>query len=656
MKQLITTGLIILMCMSNTAHSGEQDSLYHEKYRPQYHFNRPQGWIGDPCALIYLDGKYHLYYWGHATSEDLVHWEHHPWAIEESDSIGVMSGSAVIDWNNTSGFQKGNNPPVVAAYSQLHFDDIEQTQAIAYSNDRGMTFTKYDYNPVIDIDSREFRDPQVFWHEETEKWIMVITLSGKRKVRFYASDNLKDWKHLSDFGPVGSDQGVWECPDMFPLPVDGDTTHIKWVLEVDVQPISGQYFIGDFDGREFKLDENFAGDLNKREEKPQGNVVFDFENKTLEGWSKTGEAFDASPARGALPKQAIIIGYTGERLINSFYKQDGTIGKLTSPAFTIDKDYLNFQIGGGMHPKSTYMKLVVDEKPVRFKTGINTETMYWTHWNVSEFKGKKAHLEIVDSCKTGFGHINIDHVMLSDKPAEKKREKAFWIDYGPDFYAVRSWNNYPENSNRRIWIAWMGNWLYAREVPTKPWKGFESIPRSLALKTFPEGIRLVQQPIEELTSLRYDHFNIRDKSIEGVEQLEFKPERNVYELTAEFVTGDTREFGFNLCKKGSEGLVVGYRPEDEKVYVDRRHAGNTGFHPEFAKVYEGPLKARNGLVKLHIFIDQSSIEVFGNEGETVISCQVYPDEDDLSIELFSEGGKVHLSSLNAWMLKSVWKN
>jgi fructan beta-fructosidase len=242
---------------------------YTEPYRPQFHFTPETGWMNDPNGMVYYDGKYHLFYqftpgnidtfgpkhWGHAVSMDLIHWEHLPVALSP-DSLGeIWSGSVVVDWENTSGFRSGDEAVLVAIFT--HFKDGLQRQSLAYSNDRGRNWTKYAGNPVIPNPGlADFRDPKVVWHPGTERWVMVLA-AGDR-VLFYTSPNLIDWKLTSQFGELeGSHGGVWECPDLFPLPVDGNPAKERWVLLVSVgngAPNGGsgtQYFIGDFNGETF---------------------------------------------------------------------------------------------------------------------------------------------------------------------------------------------------------------------------------------------------------------------------------------------------------------------------------------------------------------------------------------------------------------------
>ncbi|HMB99790.1 MAG TPA: glycoside hydrolase family 32 protein [Flavobacteriaceae bacterium] len=258
-------------------------------YRPNFHFTPKANWMNDPNGMFYLNGKYHLYFqyypednvwgpmhWGHATSEDLVTWKEQPIALYP-DSLGyIFSGSAVVDVNNTTGFAKDGKAPVVAIFT-YHDPEGEkagnidfQSQAIAYSLDEGQTWEKYSGNPVIpNPNIKDFRDPKVIWDEEHQQWLMALATYEKNL--FYTSKDLKDWKLLSDFGDgIGAHGGVWECPDFFPIKVEG-TDKTKWVLLQSLNPghINGgsgtQYFIGDFDGTHFTLDQEFERQLKNNE-------------------------------------------------------------------------------------------------------------------------------------------------------------------------------------------------------------------------------------------------------------------------------------------------------------------------------------------------------------------------------------------------------
>lgn len=264
-------GLLIAWVLGSVL--GDPAPTFHERWRPQYHFTPPETWMNDPNGMVYYDGEYHLFYqnnpygnrwghmsWGHAVSRDLVSWEHLPLAIPEADGIMIFSGSAVVDWKNSSGFGRDGKPPLVAIYTGHHTGRPLQTQNLAYSTDRGRTWTKYSGNPVLDLGEADFRDPKVFWHPPTRRWIMAVSWPVHRQIRLYASPNLKSWTHLSDFGPAGSTNGIWECPDLFPVPVEGRRGDSRWVLVVNVgsgAPAGGsgtQYFVGEFDGTRFVPD------------------------------------------------------------------------------------------------------------------------------------------------------------------------------------------------------------------------------------------------------------------------------------------------------------------------------------------------------------------------------------------------------------------
>jgi len=231
-----------------------QDNIYKEKNRPQFHFTTKRGWINDPNGLIYYDGEYHLYYqhnpyerewenmhWGHAVSKDLVHWLELPTALYPDQHGTMFSGSAVIDYNNTAGYNKKDNPAMIALYTAA--SPGRQVQCLAYSLDRGRTFTKYDQNPVIDSkekwDSEDTRDPKVFWYAPANHWVMILNERDGHSI--YTSENLKDWKYESHV------TGFWECPELFELPVDGDQNNKKWVM----YGATGTYMIGSFDGKVF---------------------------------------------------------------------------------------------------------------------------------------------------------------------------------------------------------------------------------------------------------------------------------------------------------------------------------------------------------------------------------------------------------------------
>ncbi len=355
---------------ASTASPAAYNGNYTERYRPQYHFTPAQNWMNDPNGMVYYRGWYHLFYqynpsgntwgnisWGHAISRDLVHWKQLPVAIPADANELVFSGSAVIDYRNTTGFGTSKNPAMVAIYTSARPDGTQQ-QAIAYSLDEGRTFTKYgvvlptpDPQNPNSQPSTNFRDPKVFWYAPGHEWIMTAVWSDQHKAAFYSSPDLQHWTLLSTFGPAGAIGGVWECPDLFPLPDPTRPGHQKWVLVINLNPggIAGgsgaQYFTGRFNGTTFVSDD-------KPYTPPTGEDLGSFDNGTFDGWTPTGTAFGVGPTAGNAPGQGGVSGYLGNGLANSFNNSsfDASTGTLTSPNFTIDKAYLNFLMGGGDHP------------------------------------------------------------------------------------------------------------------------------------------------------------------------------------------------------------------------------------------------------------------------------------------------------------------
>ncbi|WP_422934998.1 glycoside hydrolase family 32 protein [Sinomonas sp. P47F7] len=246
-------------------------------YRPRAHYTPAEGWINDPNGLVFHDGTYHLFYqhnpfgpdwgnmsWGHATSPDLVTWTEQPVAIPCSDTEAIFSGSAVVDAENTSGFGDGATAPLVAVYTSAYGPgsgrDGIQAQSLAYSFDGGATWTKYGANPVLDRGSAEFRDPKVFRYSGPAGtyWVMVAVEAKEQRVLLYRSADLRDWEYLSEVTLEEPGDGVWECPDLFELPIDGDPARTAWVLVISTNPggVAGgsgtRYFIGEFDGAAFQ--------------------------------------------------------------------------------------------------------------------------------------------------------------------------------------------------------------------------------------------------------------------------------------------------------------------------------------------------------------------------------------------------------------------
>ena len=478
--------------------------------RPGFHFTPPQNWMNDPNGLVFFEGEYHLFYqhnafgdtpgnigWGHAVSRDLIHWEHLPVAIPFADGVMAFSGCAVVDHHNSSGLGLDGQAPLVLIFTG-HIDAQQlQDQRLAYSNDRGRTWIIYPGNPVLDIGEKDFRDPKVFWHEASSRWVMLVVLANDCKAQFYGSSNLMDWTHLSDWGPFSSHEWNWEVPELFELPVlnpnGDDSSETHWVLKVDVGAggpfggSAGMYFLGQFDGEKFIADD---AKLN-----------------------------------------------------------------LSSP--------------------------------------------------------------------------------------------AKWLDFGKDFYAAITFANISDG--RCLWLGWMNNWQYAAQTPTSPWRGAMSIPRTVALKRFSSGLELVQRPVRELEALRGKHYQFTNLQLEAESKtLEVRGDR--LEIIAEFKPETASEFGLKVRVGPNNETIVGYNTSSQELFVDRRKSGQMDFSEHFTSRHSGPLPLENNLVRLHIFIDSCSLEVFGNDGRTLITDLIFPESNADGLELFSSDGSVQLLALDVWAL------
>ena len=255
------------LCWKEIKLSDTFDSSNRETYRPVYHHTPMYGWMNDPNGMFYKDGVYHLYFqynpygsmwgnmtWGHSTSTDLTHWTYEGTAIVPDAWGAIFSGSCVVDKDNTAGFGKG---AVVAFYTSAKstpWGDI-QSQSMAYSLDNGKTFIKYEHNPILTSTERDFRDPKVFWYAPGKHWVMMLAVG--QEMQIYSSGNLKEWKKESSFGAMqGAHGGVWECPDLVEVAVEGSKEK-KWVLICNLNPggpfggSAAQYFVGSFDGKKF---------------------------------------------------------------------------------------------------------------------------------------------------------------------------------------------------------------------------------------------------------------------------------------------------------------------------------------------------------------------------------------------------------------------
>jgi fructan beta-fructosidase len=502
-----------LFLLSACALFGQE--AYNEPWRPQFHFTPPKNFMNDPNGLVYYKGEYHLFYqynpqgtewghmsWGHAVSRDMLRWKNLPVAISEvPGQYMIYSGSAVVDWHNASGLctpaSAADPSCLIAVYTAAGKDS--QKQHLAYSNDRGRTWTNYSGNPIADLKQPDFRDPKVFWYEADKKWVMVAVLADERKTVFFDSRDLKNWTLRSSFEIGDNDKGQWECPDLLELSVDGNPKNKKWVLIVNRNPgapaggTGTRYFVGSFDGTNF----------------------------------------------------------------------------------------------------------------------------------------------------------------VNETPASQE----LWADYGKDFYATNSFSDLPPSDHRKIWIGWISNWQYANREPTAAWRGAQSVPRELSLKQFPDGIRLVQKPIEETKTLRERQFlELTGVSIPMANQAMHMASLRgeTLEIEAELAPGDAKEIGFRLRKGGNEETLLGFTPENKEVFVDRTRSGQIGFAPEFSGRHKAVVR-QSSRIKLHVFMDRSSLEVFVNDDEAVLTERIYPSPGSDGIELYSEAAKGKLLSLTVWKLGSIWR-
>ncbi len=351
---ILAIGIFTSSCQNHQVQiSGTKKTVsgyYQEQYRPQYHFSPKSGWMNDPNGLVYFDGEYHLFYqyypdstvwgpmhWGHAVSKDLLRWRHLPVALNP-DSLGyIFSGSAVVDVNNTTGFGSVEKPPMVAIFT-YHNPVLEksgsntfQNQGIAYSLDKGRSWTKYSGNPVLKNPGiRDFRDPKMFWNPDLKKWELILAV--KDRVHIYSSSDMKSWTFESEFGKsIGAHGGVWECPDLFPIDIAGSAVK-KWVMLVSINPggpnggSATQYFTGNFDGHKFVPDEteikwvdwgrdNYAGVTWSNVPEKDGRRIFI-------GWMSNWDYATVVPStswRSALtiPRELILISDNGHYFLSS---------------------------------------------------------------------------------------------------------------------------------------------------------------------------------------------------------------------------------------------------------------------------------------------------------------------------------------------------
>jgi fructan beta-fructosidase len=329
--------------------------------RPHLHFAPTRNWINDPNGLIYYKGLYHLFFqynpegdqwgnmsWGHATSKNLTHWQEQPPAILFNPTHAVFSGSTVVDYFNTAGFGTLENPAMVAVFTEHKHDQSQQVQSLAYSLDEGQTWKRYDANPVLDLGMKNFRDPKVSWNTVNESWIMSVVKPDEHTVCFYSSDDLQQWRLLSEFNHSESADGIWECPDLFPLHVNQDSTQTKWVLFVSVNPggVTGGsgtlYFIGDWNGKEFIADDLNTRWLDYGRDNYAGVTFNDVPNnkRIYLGWMNNWEYADkipANPYRGSMtiPRELTLVTRNSKLTLLQMPVLENSSTEIVDHTFTI---------------------------------------------------------------------------------------------------------------------------------------------------------------------------------------------------------------------------------------------------------------------------------------------------------------------------------
>lgn len=247
---------------------------------------------------------------------------------------------------------------------------------------------------------------------------------------------------------------------------------------------------------------------------------------------------------------------------------------------------------------------------------------------------------------------------INDNPDDK----VLWMDYGKDFYAGVTWSNLPESDSRTIFLAWMSNWQYAEKVPTENWRSINTIPRNLKLKEYEEGIRLLQEPVEELSKLQNKVIEINDFKLEGNKEVNPDLKAKCYKIDIEYSLAElddselADEFGIKVCKSHAEETSIIYNSLENKLYFDRRNSANTDFSEKFPGIYSAELYPENHLIRLELYIDWSSVEVFANDGKLSLTNLVFPEKDSNRIELFSNNGIINVKKMTLYTLDSIWSD
>jgi sucrose-6-phosphate hydrolase SacC (GH32 family) len=412
-------------------------------------------------------------------------------------------------------------------------------------------------------------------------------------------------------------------------------------------------YIGDFDGRTFKEDArySYAG-------APGTTTFTDFEREGHAPWTATGTAFGAGPTQGALAGQPLVNGYKGQRLLSSFSGGGAAIGALTSQAFAISRRYINFLVGGtaAATTNPTTINLLVDGATVRSATGNGRNTLDWVAWDVKELAGKSAQIQIVDNNTTANGRIYVDDIGFSDTAALSGNDRTPWFDWGKDNYAGITFDNAPDG--RRLFVGWLNNWQYAQSngAPTTQWwRGQQSEPRELTLRTVNGRPEIFQTPLREFTKLRSDA-PYRETSQSVADERALGTTGTLLDIEATFRPQSASKFGLKvLTGANGEETVIGYDVTTSRLYIDRTRSGTaaasiTGFYG----VHSAPLSLRDGKLDLRILIDNSIVEVFAEDGERVLTDLVYPAIGSNGLKVFAEGGTMALDAISVHKMRSIW--
>ena len=300
----------------------------------------------------------------------------------------------------------------------------------------------------------------------------------------------------------------------------------------------------------------------------------------------------------------------------------------------------------------TGVNLLVNGQVVRTATGQDSEQLDWNSWNVQDLIGQQAQIQFVDNNVGGWGHVDADQIMFADAPALSSIQRAHWVDYGEDFYASNTYNDAP--GGQRIEIAWMNNWNYGQNIPTSPWRSADTFPREVSLRTIDGKVQLVQQPVPELRELRAGWpFYARNVAVNNTTDT-LGVQGDQLEIKADLNAGNASRFGLNVRVGPGQYTQIGYDTTTDQLYIDRSNSGDVSFDPTFAGLQTAPLALNHGTLRLHILVDASSVEVFADQGQVVLTDQIFPDAGSTGVSAFAQGGSAKLDDIEAWHLRSIW--